>query len=86
VLDSILIFIEFGQLILELLSREALKCGGIHSLSHAVKSIFASLTEHSSLQNGKKRFFRYLAVLFRKFCLEFFELLKKARVSLKIRP
>jgi Ni,Fe-hydrogenase III large subunit len=39
--DTISIFIEFGQLVLELLSREALKCGGIHSLSHAVNFVVA---------------------------------------------
>ena len=33
------VFIEFGHLVPELLSREALKCVGIHSLSHAVNRI-----------------------------------------------
>ena len=37
--DPISIFIEFGQLVLELLGGEALKCGGIRSLSHAVKDV-----------------------------------------------
>ena len=45
--DPIKNFMEFGQLVLELLSREALKCSGIHLLSHAVKK--ARFEEFNSL-------------------------------------